>query len=33
MRCELCENCPDEYICRQAENPFCNCSFITKKED
>lgn len=32
MRSELCEHCPDEYICRQADEPFCNCPFANKEE-
>ena len=24
MNYELCEHCPDEYICRQADDPFIN---------
>ena len=33
MRSELCEHCPDEYICRQADTPFSKCPFTAKEED
>ena len=33
MRPELCEDCPDEYICRQEDEPFSNCPFDTKRGD
>ena len=32
MRPELCEQCPDEYICRQADGPYYNCPLTSKKE-
>ena len=33
MRSELCEHCPDEYICRQADEPFSECPFSTKTKE